>query len=244
MTSLILFLPGTGIPDEFYEPFLKVLSKYGKVHHWRYKHDESIHSVCKRLGGNVELFGKLREEVCFGANTNTKGYLGINRKESITETYERIYAGITADQIWCRTIVVGHSQGAGHALLLSQRRCLRGAVIVGGPADGLDGRIAPWTQGAYKTSRSRRLMLVHSQDAGKNAVLEHATASGMKLRRSIDQVQGNREGVVLLDNETVGAFAAHSCLASGQTWGCNNKRSMKYEELLKRRINVWEETGN
>jgi pimeloyl-ACP methyl ester carboxylesterase len=241
MTTSILFLPGTGLPDQFYIPFLAILKQHGRVHHWRYRHHESILEAGRRLGGGGELFGTLRREVCFGpSNRQPAGAgLGIQPGDGISQWYEGLADGESNQELWQRTVVVGHSQGAGHALLLSQQRSLAGAVMIAGPADAWDGQPAPWTRQAFQTEPSRRLLMVHAQDAGCRAVLAHAETCGLTVRKDTEAWPEETGGIALVDTEAVGAFSAHGCLAGGQTWAGEGGRQERFRALLSRHFQRW-----
>jgi len=240
MPTSVLFLPGTGLADAFYAPLLAVLSEHGHVHHWRYRHQESMLGACRRLGGGAEIFAVLRQEVCFGPSDGKPSQLGLQPGGGISGWYESLAIGETCQDQWQRTIVVGHSQGAGHALLISQQRPVAGAIMISGPADATDGQLAPWTRQPFLTPPSRRLLLVHAQDAGCRAVLAHAEACGMRILEQTVAMQQETGGLALLDTEVVPALSAHGCLAGGQTWATKGARHEIYRELLSRHFQRWQ----
>jgi len=243
MSTSILFLPGTGLPDQFYAPLLSILNRHGKVHYWRYRHHESILEAHKRLGGGGELFETLRREVCFGPSNRDPVLLNIQPGGGISQWYEGLADGETNHELWQSTVVVGHSQGAGHALLLSQQRSLAGAVMIAGPADASDGQPAPWTKQAFQTQPSRRLLMVHAQDAGCRAVLAHAEACGLAIREGAEALPEGTGGIALVDTEAVGGFSAHGCLAGEQTWAGEGRRQEGYRALLNRHLQRWQRPG-
>jgi hypothetical protein len=234
----ILFLPGTGLADQFYDPLLAILSQHGHVHRWHYHHNETILEACKRLGGGADLFEALRREVCFGPLDGQPPMLG-----GISDWYEGLAEGETTQELWRRTVVVGHSQGAGHTLLISQQRALAGAVMIAGPADAAAGQPAPWTRGSFQTPASRRLLLVHAQDAGCPAVLAHAESCGLRLREWHEALPHETGGLALLDTEKVPGLSAHGCLAGGQTWAGEGPRPERYRALLSRHFQRWRQPG-
>jgi len=178
--------------------------------------------------------------VCFGPADRQPALLGIQLGGGISQWYEGLAEGERNHQLWQRTVVVGHSQGAGHALLLSQQRSLAGAVMIAGPADAWDGQPAPWTRQAFQTEPSRRLLMVHAQDAGCRAVLAHADACGLAVRQTHEALLEGTGGIALLDTEAVGGFAAHGCLAGGQTWAGEGRRQQGYRALLSRHFLGWQ----
>lgn len=242
MPTSILFLPGTGLPEEFYSPLLALLGKFGGVRSWQYRHQESMVEACRRLGGSADLFETLRSEICFGPSPQQASKLGLTPSDGISSWYER-HAGLegeTAESLWSRTIVVGHSQGAGHALMISQKRSLAGALMIAGPADSLHGRLAPWTQKGFQTPAKKRLLMVHAQDAGYQAVAAHAEASGLR-RLDMNGKQPNEiGGLALVDTATVPALSAHGCLAGGQTWATTPARQAFFRQLLLTTFERWQ----
>jgi pimeloyl-ACP methyl ester carboxylesterase len=240
MPISILFLPGTGLPDQFYDPLLASLNQHGHVHHWRYRHRESMVEACRRLGGGAEMFSALRQEVCFGASGREPSLLDLQADGGISQWYEDLAVGETAEELWHRTVVVGHSQGAGHALLLSQQRRLAGAVMIAGPADASADQLAPWTQQPFQTPSSRRLLLVHVQDAGCRTVLGHAETCGLRIRKWQEAMPQEPGGLALLDTEVVPALSAHGCLAGGQTWSVESPRQASYCALLSWHFQQWQ----
>ncbi len=243
MAPSVLFLPGTGLANVFYAPLLAVLKQYGHVHQWRYRHQESMLEACKRLGGGAELFAGLRQEVCFGPSDGQSPQLDIQAGGSISEWYEGQGLGEKSQELWQRTIIVGHSQGAGHALLISQQRPVAGAIMIAGPADASAGELAAWTQQPFITPPARRLMLVHAQDAGCRMVLAHAEACGLSILEWKEAMPQATGGLALLDTEPVPALSAHGCLAGGQTWAVQGPRRESYCELLRRHAQQWQGTG-
>ena len=238
----ILFLPGTDLSDLFYAPLVSTLKTYGRVHEWKYRHDESMMAACKRHNGSAELFKDLRHEVCFGKGQTGPSLLGLQATDSICHWYENLMGDRHPLDLWMQTVVVGHSQGAGHALLLSQQRRLAGAIMIAGPADAYKGKLSPWTQEEFQTPPSRRLMLIHMQDAGNPAVQAHAKASGLQIQRQdIDSLQ-QAGAMAILEAEAVTAFSAHGCLAGEQTWGHKSPWQSKYNQLLKLHIETWRDS--
>jgi len=239
MPLRILFLPGTGLPDPFYAPLLSILEGYGRVFHWRYRHRESMVEACQRLGSMPEYYEELRKEVCFGPTQGRPSLLGLQDTDSICHWYENLGEKNQVDRLWKRTVVLGHSQGAGHALMLSRQRELAGAVMVAGPADAARGVPAPWTSQPFQTPVCRRLLLVHAQDAGCRATLAHAEACGLRIRESGDSAMKQIGGLALMETAAVPALSAHGCLAGPQTWEMGSPRAASYTTLLDRHLKTW-----
>lgn len=67
---------------------------------------------------------------------------------------------------WDRIVVMGHSQGAGHAAYLGKRYALKGVVMLSGPQDYLKvfNRPAPWQGLPGQTPASRQFAFLNLQD--------------------------------------------------------------------------------
>ena len=243
MPTSILFLPGTWLPEEFYSPLLALLGKHGDVQNWRYRHQESMVEACRRLGGSADLFETLRSEVCFGPSPQQASKLGLKPSDGISTWYEQHggLEGESAQSLWSRTIVVGHSQGAGHALMISQKRSLAGALMIAGPADSLHGTLAPWTRRGFQTAAKKRLLMVHKQDAGYRAVAAHAEACGLRRWDVDGEPPSEIGGLALVDTETMPALAAHGCLAGAKTWAATSERQSRFHQLLNRAFELWQQ---
>lgn len=235
----ILFLPGTDLSDLFYAPLLSALNTHGRVHRWRYRHHESMMAACKRHNGSANLYEDLRLEVCFGKSIEQPSLLGLEFTDSINYWYESLRGVMTPLDHWKRTIVVGHSQGAGHALFISQKRPVAGVVMIAGPADTTKGKLAPWSSQPSLTPTSRQLLMVHAQDGGCRAVLAHANACGLELKMLKNKLPPKVGGLALLDTKAVPPLSAHGCLAGADRWSTGIANNEGLQEILKRHIHQW-----
>lgn len=241
--TVILFLPGTGLSEDFYSPLLKSLEKHGSVTKWRYRHKESMVEACRRLGGSADFFKALRSEVCFGPSNTQVSLLGLKPSDGISAWHETSNDLQTesAESLWRRTVVVGHSQGAGHALMISKKQSLAGVLMIAGPADCSHGELAPWTKEEFQTPTHKRLLMVHTQDASHRAVTAHAEVIGLRRWELHDEQPREIGGLALVDTERVPALTAHGCLAGAQTWADGTKRQPLFAELLSRAFEQWHE---
>ena len=241
MANPILFLPGTGIPEEFYSPLVRCLGKHGDVVTWEYRHCETMVGACRRLGGNARIFESLRSEVCFGPSDAETSLLGLSQSDSICSWYENLnhLAAESNESLWKKTIVVGHSQGAGHALMISQKKMISGVLMISGPADSANGKLAPWTKKESRTPAEKKLLMVHAQDAGKESVLAHAQVSGLRQWELSNEPPNEIKGLALIDSQSVPVLTAHGCLAGGQTWGEDSDRKFLYREILDQAFKRW-----
>jgi pimeloyl-ACP methyl ester carboxylesterase len=71
-----------------------------------------------------------------------------------------------AGVVWDKLILLGHSQGAGHAAYLAQARKVAKVLVIAGPQDYLTelNQPAPWLSAASLTPRERYRVLLHRDD--------------------------------------------------------------------------------
>ena len=66
--------------------------------------------------------------------------------------------------VWNKIVVVGHSQGSGHAGYLAKRHPLQAAIMLAGPQDTTDAGPASWVSSPSATPPERFLSLLHRDD--------------------------------------------------------------------------------
>lgn len=69
---------------------------------------------------------------------------------------------------WSRVVLVGHSQGSGHAAFLAKLFSVNRVVMIAGPQDNFDPAIAGWIKEPGKTEAERFYSLVHRLDFFKS----------------------------------------------------------------------------
>lgn len=65
---------------------------------------------------------------------------------------------------WSRIVLVGHSQGSGHAGFLAKQHQTRGAILLAGPQDTTDAGPASWMSSPGATSPDRYFSFLHKGD--------------------------------------------------------------------------------
>jgi pimeloyl-ACP methyl ester carboxylesterase len=65
---------------------------------------------------------------------------------------------------WSRIVVVGHSQGSGHAGFLAKNHPMRAAILLAGPQDTTDAGPASWMSAPSQTAPDRYLSFTHKDD--------------------------------------------------------------------------------
>jgi len=78
---------------------------------------------------------------------------------------ENFGAFVNADgPVWEKIVVVGHSQGAGHAGYLAKKHPMQGAILLAGPQDTTDAGPASWLSAPSATEPSRYFGFLHARD--------------------------------------------------------------------------------
>ncbi len=75
-------------------------------------------------------------------------------------------AYMTNDKVaWQKVVVIGHSQGSGHAAYLAKKHLLRAAILLAGPQDRFsNGQKVAWLHKTSKTPRQRYFAFLHKDD--------------------------------------------------------------------------------
>jgi len=82
---------------------------------------------------------------------------------------------------WRHIVVAGHSQGAGHAVMIAKLRLVSRVVMLSGVTDAINGAAAAWVE-VVATPPDRFFGLVHLQDNQfRPGVLSNWTALGMDV---------------------------------------------------------------
>jgi hypothetical protein len=152
---LFLFLAGSfGVPGR--QNFLLRTAAAEGFHaiNLRYPNTWTIGGRCRNVPA-ADCQEKLRLHICEGIPS---GLLpGVAPWDAIQSRLSRLLGWLAAEHPaegwsdflvgetvrWDRTVVAGHSQGGGHALLLGKRHAVRRVVLLGAPADGRPGRVEP-----------------------------------------------------------------------------------------------------
>jgi pimeloyl-ACP methyl ester carboxylesterase len=92
---------------------------------------------------------------------------------------------------WNQIVVVGHSQGSGHAAYLGKLHSLRGVILLGGPQD----QGAAWLTRAGQTEPERYLSFLHRDDFFKSSLqIETGRALMANPRAPLSEVEGALPG--------------------------------------------------
>jgi len=96
---------------------------------------------------------------------------------------------------WRAIVVAGHSQGAGHAALLTKDFSLGGALLFGGPGDFVTGMgPAPWLTLPSRTPTERMLAFTHIDDPTAAGFFLNQRLLGLDAFGPLEVVDGKRAG--------------------------------------------------
>lgn len=132
-----------------------------------------ITTACRDL--NVtDCFDQFREEIVLG--NPVSDLLDVDRQNSL-ENRLRMFMNYLASQdaqwneffkngeiVWEKSVLMGNSQGAGHAAYLSKLHDVAGVLLVIGPQDHFKDRPAPWVLRPGLTHGDRYFSFLHRDD--------------------------------------------------------------------------------
>lgn len=175
---LFVFLPGTGALPTQYRMILRVGAAHG--YHaigLNYPNPTAVGVLCA-ADTDAECFWNVRREVISG--TNTSALLDVSTANSIVNRLQKLVAHLdrqyptegwgqylTGGAIeWSKVVISGHSQGGGHAGVLTKLYAMSRACFFSSPADWrlVSDVPAPWTFRANVTDVSRQFGFTHVED--------------------------------------------------------------------------------
>lgn len=115
-------------------------------------------STACRDSQQPDAFDRFREEIVEGKPVSD--LIEVDRANSIQGRLESALAQLHWTQDWSKIVVVGHSQGSGHAAYLGKIHRLRGVIMLAGPQD--DG--ARWLSRAGETDPTNYVGFLHEKD--------------------------------------------------------------------------------
>ncbi len=203
---LFVMLPGTGGPPRAYRLILR--SGAARGYHaigLSYPNDLAVGDACPP-SPDPDCAGNMRREIILGEDRSP--LVAVDAPGSIVgrltallaylvrtapgEGWEQYLIGGAPD--WARITVGGHSQGSGHAGLMSKMYSLNGVAMFSGPGDlGLGGRsLATWLSLPPVTPPARLYGFIHRDDERVPAALAQAAwnALGMAGFGAVAEVDG------------------------------------------------------
>jgi hypothetical protein len=179
--KLFVFLPGTEAKPAGVKHLLKVVADTGtSIIGLSYPNEPSVRDLCR---SDSECYGKVREEVIYGADTSP--LVNVNRANSIMNRLIKLLQYLSRqfpeegwgeflmndNQInWAKIIIAGHSQGGGHAAFIAKNHLVNRVVTLAAPFDSPnepgDSKIKPasWLLEPHVTPDQRYYGFGHVDD--------------------------------------------------------------------------------
>lgn len=188
-----------------------------------YTVDYPISSTVAKL--NSEFYSsdsllQVRQELIHGSQSVNDSRLSIAYEDSIMGSFlaqvrKQHGHSLSNHDILFHTLIVGHSQGAGHAAVIALDYNLSGVLLISGPSDSYQHVPSSWTGIKAKTSRSRYKMFIHAEDRHTRMCLYHSTLLGLKKISVLTESSVLEEVIssqVVIDTRPLPPLRSHDCL--------------------------------
>lgn len=176
--KLFVFLPGTGALPTQYRMILRAGAARG--YHsigLNYPNPNAVGVLCG-AETDVECFWDVRREVITGSNASarvdvTPANSIVNRLQKLVTSLDRQYPRegwgqflVGGEMDWSKVVISGHSQGGGHAGVMTKLFALARACYFSSPADWRQVANVPatWTARPNVTDATRQFGFSHLQD--------------------------------------------------------------------------------
>jgi len=174
---LVVYLSGTnGVATEA-TPIVDALARDG-YHVISLDYPNGVQAAQFRVSRDPGVFDRYRQALVRGGKINDAVTIGTSdsieaRLGAVLRHLATVNARDGFDQyatpkgiVWEKLVLVGHSQGAGHAAFLAHDHSVAKVLIIAGPQDYLTAleRPAPWLGAASKTPRKLFRALLHRED--------------------------------------------------------------------------------
>lgn len=190
-TKTVIMIGGTGSrPSDYMNILLHAQAKGYRALGIDYE-NEVVSTVC-RNSVDQSCFDSFRAEINFG--NPISNLVKVNERNSITYRILKLtqYLGWKVD--WEDVILIGHSQGAGHAAYLAKHFNVHKVIMLGGPQDYFTNHgPASWTLERGETSPTRFYSFLHEKDffgvdmqiALSRVLMSHLTMDVQKISDEI-----------------------------------------------------------
>lgn len=211
-----LFLPGSFRRSEDYRWLTGQLSEICDYYTINYPLQSSVAKLNQEFFQSDSLL-RVRREIIYGSRPGLDSRLSIGDDESILGSFlsqvrKRNPTAGTIDEILSNTLIIGHSQGAGHAALISLEFDLRGTLLIAGPSDSYQGVPSAWTKLEARTPPKRCKMYVHVEDRHARFSLHHAMMLGLKKTCILTELTDPQEVVaaeIVIDTRAMPPLKSH-----------------------------------
>ncbi|QPN59287.1 hypothetical protein H8F24_14755 [Synechococcus sp. CBW1002] len=214
-----LFLPGSFRRSSDYVWLSKCLAHNSDF----YTVDYPVSSTVAKLNSEFyvsDCLLQVRRELIYGSQSTSDSRLSIAYEESVIGSFlgqvrKRHGKSISDHEILSQTLIIGHSQGAGHAAVIAMDNSLNGVLLISGPADSYQHVPSSWTGIRARTSRSRYKMFVHAEDRHSRMCLYHSTLLGLQnisVLTESSKLEDIISSQVVIDTRPLPPLKSHDCL--------------------------------
>lgn len=216
-----LFLPGSFRRSEDYRWLTGQLSEICDYYTLDYPSSSSVAKLNQEFFQSDSLL-RVRRELIYGSRAISDSRLSIGDEESILGSFlsqvrKRNSTAGSIEEILSKTLIIGHSQGAGHAALISLEFDLRGTLLIAGPSDSYQGVPSAWTKLEARTPPKRCKMYIHVEDRHARLSLHHAMMLGLKktcILTELTDLQDVVSAEIVIDTRAIPPLKSHDGITS------------------------------
>lgn len=216
-----LFLPGSFRRSKDYRWLTGQLSEICDYYTIDYPLPSSVAKLNQEIFQSDALL-EVRREIIYGSRAILDSRLSIADEESVLGSFlsqvrkRNSHAG-SIEEILSKTLIIGHSQGAGHAALISLEFDLKGTLLIAGPSDSYQGVPSAWTKLQARTPPNRCKMYVHVEDRHARLSLHHGMMLGLKKTCILTELTDLQEVVsaqIVIDTRAMPPLKSHDGITS------------------------------
>ena len=171
MAINLLFFPGSGRSRHDYPWLTQTLEGLGSLSALENPLDGTVHDLHLRSDRRYDHF-TLRQAICFDKNILDPEIATFFTRPPLLDQLSTMTSEPLVKYL-SKTILIGHSQGAGNALCLARKYTPLGLILLSGPSDPIPLNSKSWTSSLSFLS-SRMALFVHADDRHFRNCLLHA----------------------------------------------------------------------
>lgn len=243
---MIFFIPGSHRTASHYTWLISVLRQLREVVCLSNPAQTTVSQLARARTTKLRFTG-VRRDLCFGDYNRSQDNLIDTSYFTKPCLYEQLlyhakeYGFCGVESMLKNSILVGHSQGAGHAAYLACFYNVKGILLLSGPSDDISDPDDCWTQKILHQNLPFIKMLVHLDDRHARACIVHSVHMRMQQTailtdQSSDTAQAGAQ--LFLDCRPVSALNSHDAHTTATSYKDFNGRLLArvIEELDGRSI--------
>lgn len=186
---------------------------FKNVHQWAWEkgynvlgidYDNEVSSVVCQSSTDYSCYDDYRSEIVFGQSLSD--LVKVNESNSIAHRILKLFLHLRWNVDWENVVLVGHSQGAGHAAYLAKHFQVSKVIMTGGPHDYYPNHgPADWTLERGDTDPSKFFAFLHWKDFfGTEASIGSARVLMGELNASVvkitDEIPAGSKGQIFISD--------------------------------------------